>query len=158
MSNSYYGYGLWMHGGNGENPTCAFLGGRGKLQGARCNLTGVWVNTLGSLLNITAEGFRLKGSLQSSVQLAPHSAGDHITGELLGLIGQGDEPTFTMSINWKVGSVTAWVGQCFQMSNCPVLQTMWLLRSKATVEDNWKATRIGEDVFSLRTCHVHHVV
>ncbi|XP_075702039.1 avidin-like [Rhinoderma darwinii] len=117
------------------------------MQGAPCNVTGVWVNAVGSVLKLSAKGSQLKGSLCSYVEVYPGAAGEQKTGKLMGLIGQGDQPTFTMSINWKGGSVTAWVGQCFQTSDCPVLKTTWLLRSKATLEDNWKATRIGEDVF-----------
>ncbi|XP_075207852.1 avidin-like [Anomaloglossus baeobatrachus] len=124
------------------------------VQGAHCNVTGVWVNTLGSVLKLSAEGYQLKGSMHSSVQLYPGAAGEQMASKLIGLISQGDQPTFTMSIKWKEGSVTAWVGQCFQMSDCPVLKTMWLLRSKATAEDNWKATRIGEDVFHPQKCIV----
>ncbi|KAG8565184.1 hypothetical protein GDO81_012750 [Engystomops pustulosus] len=115
--------------------------------GAQCNVTGVWVNTLGSVLKLSLQGSQLRGSLRSSVELYPKAAGDQMTGKLMGLIGQGEQPTFTMSTNWKGGSVTAWVGQCFLMSGCPVLKTMWLLRSKASLDNNWKATRIGEDVF-----------
>ncbi|XP_073537691.1 avidin-related protein 4/5-like [Phyllobates terribilis] len=120
------------------------------VQGASCNVTGVWVNTLGSVLKLSAEGSQLKGSLHSSVELYPGAAGDLMTGKLIGLIGHGDQPTFTMSITWKEGSVTAWVGQCFQMSDCPVLKTMWLLRSKATVEDDWKATRRCWELIAIR--------
>ncbi|XP_066442997.1 uncharacterized protein [Eleutherodactylus coqui] len=109
--------------------------------GAHCNMTGVWVNTLGSVLNISAEGSQIRGSLHSSVELHPGAVCEQMPGELVGLVGQGDQPTFTMSTSWKGGSVTAWVGQCFQISGCPVLKTIWLLRSKATIEDNWKATR-----------------
>ncbi|XP_056406028.1 avidin-related protein 1-like isoform X2 [Hyla sarda] len=128
-------------------------------QAAHCNVTGVWVNTLGSVLKLFAEGSQLKGSLHSSVALYPGAAGERMTGKLIGLIGQGDQPTFTMSVSWKEGSITAWVGQCFQTSDCPVLKTIWLLRSKATLEDNWKATRIGEDVFyPQKKCAIDGVV
>ncbi|XP_069809336.1 avidin-like isoform X2 [Dendropsophus ebraccatus] len=121
-------------------------------------MTGAWVNTLGSVLKLSAEGSQLKGSLHSSVALYPGAAGEKRTGKLIGLVGQGDQPTFTMSISWKGGAVTAWVGQCFQTSDCPVLKTVWLVRSKTTVEDNWQATRVGEDVFyPQKKCNVDNL-
>ncbi|XP_075033939.1 avidin-related protein 3-like isoform X2 [Mixophyes fleayi] len=122
--------------------------------GAHCNVSGVWVNTLGSVLTISAEGPLLSGFLCSSVEVSVGAAGDK-TGTLIGVLGQGNQPTFTMSVRWSGGSVAAWVGQCFQTSRCPVLRTMWLLRSEATVEENnWKATRIGEDIFyPQKTCN-----
>ncbi|XP_018423965.1 PREDICTED: avidin-like [Nanorana parkeri] len=115
--------------------------------GAQCNMTGVWVNTLGSVLILHADGSRLSGSLRSSVELHPGSAGDQMTGKLMGVLGKGKQPTFSMSVSWKGETVTAWVGQCFQTAQCPVLRTMWLLRSPTTAEDNWKATRTGEDIY-----------
>ncbi|KAM5135442.1 avidin-related protein 4/5-like [Mantella aurantiaca] len=122
---------------------------------AQCNVTGVWVNTLGSVLRLRADGPHLSGSLRSSVEIHPGAAGDNMTGKLTGVLGKGKRPTFSMSVSWKDGeSVTAWVGQCLPTAQCPVLRTMWLLRTSSTEEDNWKATRIGEDVFYSEKCGV----
>ncbi|XP_072259993.1 avidin-related protein 4/5-like isoform X2 [Pyxicephalus adspersus] len=122
--------------------------------GAHCNLTGVWVNTLGSVLTLHADGLHLIGSLHSSVELYPGAAGDKV-GKLMGILGQGQQPTFSMCVSWRDGeTVTAWVGQCFLTTQCPVLKTFWLLRSQATEKDNWQATRIGEDLFHPKNCDV----
>ncbi|KAM3923029.1 avidin-like [Leptodactylus fuscus] len=115
--------------------------------GAHCNMTGIWVNNLGSLLRLSVEGSLLKGTLHTSVELSPDARCKQMTGELIGHVGQGDQQIFTMSVNWAGDSATVWVGQCFQQLDCPILKAMWLLRTKTTEEDNWMATRIGEDVF-----------
>ncbi|XP_077314602.1 avidin-like [Lithobates pipiens] len=127
------------------------------VQGTQCNMTGVWLNTLGSMLTLHMDGPHLGGSLHSSVMLSEGGEGDMMTrkliGELIGVIGNRKEPTFSMSISWKGGeTVTAWVGQCFVKPHCPYLHSMWLLRSQSTEEDEWKATRIGEDYFYPKNC------
>ncbi|XP_073462511.1 avidin-like [Aquarana catesbeiana] len=125
------------------------------VQGVHCNMTGVWLNTLGSVLTLHMDGPHLGGSLRSFVMLSQGVPGDEMTGKLVGVVGKGKEPTFSMSITWKGGeTVTAWVGQCFVKPHCPYLQSMWLLRSQSTEEDDWKATRIGEDYFYPKHCDV----
>ncbi|KAM9296696.1 avidin-related protein 3-like [Gastrophryne carolinensis] len=117
-------------------------------------MSGVWVNTLGSVLVLQAEGSHLSGFLHSSVESYPGAAGVKMTGNLSGVLGKGKLSTFTMSVNWHGGSVTSWVGQCFMRLKCPVLRTTWLLRSEAATEnDSWKSTRIGEDLFSPQKCN-----
>ncbi|XP_068119453.1 avidin-related protein 4/5-like [Hyperolius riggenbachi] len=118
------------------------------VQGAECNMTGVWINTLGSVLTLHADGGSLSGSLHTTVEQNPGAAGGDMTGKLMGVLGKGKQPTFAMSVRWHKGSVTAWVGQCFIKAGCPILRTVWLLRSEETSEgNNWKATRVGEDIF-----------
>ncbi|KAE8576923.1 hypothetical protein XENTR_v10004366 [Xenopus tropicalis] len=114
----------------------------------RCNMSGTWVNELGSVLSLVAKGPHLSGSLQSSVETSQGAAGDEKMGKVVGVLGDGEQPTFTMSVKWSAGSVSTWAGQCFWRTNCPVLRAIWLLRSEVSTEDkNWKATRIGEDLF-----------
>ncbi|XP_063819687.1 avidin-like isoform X2 [Pseudophryne corroboree] len=151
---------MFLVGGQGAVLVMFVLSSYCSAVGAHCNVTGVWVNTLGSILSLHAEGLHLSGSLRTSVEVSHGGAGDEMTGQLVGVLGRGTQATFTMSVRWSGGSVTAWVGQCFQTWKCPVLRTMWLLRSEATVEeDNWKATRIGEDLFyPQKTCHEHKLV
>ncbi|XP_040185721.1 avidin-related protein 4/5-like [Rana temporaria] len=130
------------------------------VQGKHCNLTGVWLNTLGSVLTLHMDGPHLGGSLRSFVKLS--KGGDEMTGkiigELIGVVGKGKEPTFSLSISWKGGeTVTAWVGQCFIKPHCPYLHSMWLLRSQSTEEEDWQATRIGEDYFYPKNCTVNEL-
>uniref|UniRef100_A0A8C5QXG6 Avidin n=1 Tax=Leptobrachium leishanense TaxID=445787 RepID=A0A8C5QXG6_9ANUR len=114
----------------------------------RCsNISGVWVNSLGSRLSLSVAGLRLSGSYKTGVESSPGSAGKDMTGKVVGVLGSGVHPTFAMSVSWRGGSVTTWAGQCFQGVSRPVLKTIWLLRSQVPVEDNWMATRIGEDTF-----------
>ncbi|OCT62969.1 avidin [Xenopus laevis] len=114
----------------------------------RCNVSGTWMNELGSVLTLTVKGPQLSGSLHSSVETSKGAAGDEKMGKVVGVIGDGDQPTFTMSVKWSGGSVSTWAGQCFWRTSCPVLRTIWLLRSEVGTEDkNWEATRIGEDIF-----------
>uniref|UniRef100_A0A8C5QXA8 Avidin n=1 Tax=Leptobrachium leishanense TaxID=445787 RepID=A0A8C5QXA8_9ANUR len=114
----------------------------------RCsNISGVWVNSLGSRLSLSVDGLRLSGSYKTGVESSTGSAGKAMTGKVVGVLGSGVHPTFAMSVSWRGGSVTTWAGQCFQGVSRPVLKTIWLLRSQVPVEDNWMATRIGEDTF-----------
>ncbi|XP_063281546.1 avidin-related protein 4/5-like isoform X2 [Pelobates fuscus] len=115
----------------------------------RCNVSGVWVNSLGSMLTLSVdEGSHLRGFLKSSVESSPLAAGENMIGKVSGVLGSGMEPTLAMSVTWSGGSVSTWAGQCFQGLKTPVIRTMWLLRSQVDTEDkNWMATRIGEDTF-----------
>ncbi|PKU38550.1 avidin-like [Limosa lapponica baueri] len=47
-------------------------------------------------------------------------------------------------------SITVFTGQCFvDEDGREVLKTMWLLRSRVdNVKDDWKATRVGINVFT----------
>ncbi|KAM8945885.1 avidin-related protein 3-like [Pelodytes ibericus] len=116
-----------------------------------CNISGVWINTLGSSLSLLVNGAQLSGTLKSAVESSPGAAGEQMTGKVVGVLGDGVPPTFAMSVSWSGGSVSTWVGQCFQERSRTVLKTTWLLRSKVATEDqNWMATRIGEDSFHLQ--------
>ncbi|XP_053552687.1 avidin-like [Bombina bombina] len=120
----------------------------------RCNVSGVWLNELGSVLNLSADGPRLSGTFHSSVESSSGATGEGIIGKVLGVVGQSDQPTFTMSVSWEGGSVSTWAGQCFLRSHHPVLRTVWLLRAEASSEDqNWSATRIGENTFHPKKPH-----
>ncbi|XP_073462512.1 avidin-like [Aquarana catesbeiana] len=123
------------------------------VQGAQCNMTGVWFNSEGSVLSLHRDGPHLGGSLHSSVKLSQEGGGDEKTGRLIGTVGKGKEPTFSMSISWKGGeTVTACIGQCFVKPHCSYLHSTWLIRSHSTEEEDWKATRIVEDYFYPKNC------
>ncbi|NXF85792.1 AVID protein, partial [Eubucco bourcierii] len=64
---------------------------------------------------------------------------------------KNSQPTFGFSVNWSFsGSFTVFTGQCFVDENGnEVLKTMWLLRSDVDkIQDDWKATRVGINVFT----------
>ncbi|OXB79130.1 UNVERIFIED_CONTAM: hypothetical protein H355_006589 [Colinus virginianus] len=57
-------------------------------------------------------------------------------------------------VQFPAKSTTVFTGQCFVEENGKeVLKTMWLLRSRVgDIGDDWKATRVGNNVFTrLRT-------
>ncbi|KAJ7425462.1 avidin-like protein [Pitangus sulphuratus] len=49
-------------------------------------------------------------------------------------------------------SITVFTGQCFlDKDGEEVLKTMWLLRSRVDdIKDDWKATRVGTNVFTRK--------
>ncbi|XP_064592039.1 avidin-like [Zonotrichia leucophrys gambelii] len=120
----------------------------------QCSLTGRWVNDLGSKMNlspvdknggftgtyrtaVTATSNKIKESpLQGSMQRNPNQKG---------------QPTFGFTVNWSFSdSITVFTGQCFVDDNGEeVLKTMWLLRShEDSIKNDWKATRVGFNVFT----------
>ncbi|KAJ1130105.1 hypothetical protein NDU88_008461 [Pleurodeles waltl] len=113
----------------------------------KCNVTGSWRNSLGSLLQISEDGLALQGCFHTAVELHKGAAGKSKVGKVTGIRNTGEDPTVAFSACWKEGAVTTWAGQCFCKSDPPVLKTMWLLRSPMSEEDHWKSTRVGEDVF-----------
>nr|XP_033818000.1 avidin-like [Geotrypetes seraphini] len=116
-----------------------------------CNITGTWQNDLGSILKLSLDrGMFIEGSFHTMVETSKGSAGSTKTSKVTGLQNAGDEPTFAFSALWDGGSVSTWAGQCFGKSDAQVLKTIWLLRSSvSSTVKNWKATRIGEDIFYL---------
>ncbi|XP_025051047.1 avidin-like [Alligator sinensis] len=62
------------------------------------------------------------------------------------LHGEGQQPTFSFTVNWKSfsASTTVFGGQCFvDKSREESLRTMWLLREEVNSEkDDWKAARL----------------
>ncbi|XP_030062537.1 avidin-related protein 4/5 [Microcaecilia unicolor] len=117
-----------------------------------CNVTGTWQNDLGSILKLSVDqGMFIEGSFHTMVETSKGSAGSTKASKVIGFQNVGDEPTFVFSVCWHGGSVSTWAGQCFgQADHAQVLKTIWLLRSSvSSIEKNWKATRIGEDIFYL---------
>ncbi|XP_038634019.1 avidin-related protein 1-like [Scyliorhinus canicula] len=115
-----------------------------------CNMTGFWRNDLGSVFYLSeAQNFRLNGQYLTAVEAAREEAGPEKQAQVIGIRSNGKEPTFSMSTAWAGGSITSWVGQCLILEGGQqVLKTTWLLRSPATsIQEDWKATRIGQDTF-----------
>ncbi|XP_055510009.1 avidin [Leucoraja erinacea] len=120
------------------------------ISAGRCNMTGTWWNVLGSTFYLSeAENSSLRGRYQTAVEAAAGEAGPDGLAPVIGIRHSGREPTFSMSTVWAGGSITSWVGQCLmQEDGNQVLKTMWLLRSPvASLEEDWKSTRVGQDTF-----------
>ncbi|XP_006635407.2 avidin-like isoform X2 [Lepisosteus oculatus] len=120
------------------------------VEGTGCNMTGVWVSDLGSVLKLAVlEDSELRGLLTSSVETVKGAAGSMRQGNVQGILNRGPRPSFAFSVAWDGGSTSSWVGQCFvQEDGRRVLKTLWMLRSFALSSvDNWKSTRMGEDTF-----------
>ncbi|NWI71511.1 AVID protein, partial [Todus mexicanus] len=111
----------------------------------QCELTGQWINDLGSKMTIGSvnEKGNFAGSYLTAVsattnkiQVSPLQGSQHRT-------NQKNHPTFGFTVNWSFSdSVTVFTGQCFvdEQGN-EVLKTMWLLRSSVdSIKDDWKAT------------------
>ncbi|XP_064032768.1 avidin-like isoform X2 [Pogoniulus pusillus] len=118
----------------------------------QCVLTGKWINDLGSTMVIDAvdNAGNFNGVYHTAVTAtsnkilkSPLKGSQHLT-------NTKSEPTFGFTVNWTFSdSVTVFTGQCFVDKNGKeVLKTMWLLRSHVdTIGDDWKATRVGINVF-----------
>ncbi|KAJ1212542.1 hypothetical protein NDU88_000197 [Pleurodeles waltl] len=117
---------------------------------SKCQISGKWKNDHGSTMSIGSVDS--KGGFEGSYLTAVSSTNNDITeSPLAGVQQLDDEPTVGFIVKWiSINSVTVFTGQCFVDENGnEVLETIWLLRSPAGVRtDNWKATRVGRDVFT----------
>ncbi|KFQ83269.1 Avidin, partial [Phaethon lepturus] len=112
-----------------------------------------WINDLGS--NMTIGAVNSKGEFTGSyhtavtattnkIQMSPLQGSQHPT-------NQKSQPTFGFTVNWKFSdSITVFTGQCFvDEEGKEILRTMWLLRSHVdNINNDWKATRVGTNVFT----------
>ncbi|NXO05285.1 AVID protein, partial [Rhinopomastus cyanomelas] len=117
----------------------------------QCNLTGKWINDLGS--NMTIEAVSRKGDFAGSYFTAVTASNNKIqVSPLLGYLNNTDtQPVFGFTVQWNfTESVTVFTGQCFvDAEGKEVLKTMWLLRSHVDhITDDWKATRVGTNNFT----------
>ncbi|XP_069736557.1 avidin-like [Phaenicophaeus curvirostris] len=116
----------------------------------KCNLTGSWINDLGSNMTIwpiDKEG-NFNGIYYTAVKDTPN---DPKRSPLLGSQQPSEYPTFGFTVNWTfTDSVTVFTGQCFvDEDGKEILKTMWLLRShENSIKDDWKATRVGYNNFT----------
>ncbi|XP_067255492.1 avidin [Chanodichthys erythropterus] len=114
-----------------------------------CNITGVWRNELGSTLHVKAEESEVRGVFQTAVESTRGAAGEYRTARVIGIVGDGTQPTVSFSVLWEKGSCSAWVGQCFILHDgAQVMKTFWMLRSVAdNFAGDWGSTKLGEDLF-----------
>nr|XP_020656385.1 synaptopodin 2-like protein [Pogona vitticeps] len=119
----------------------------------QCRLTGTWVNDLGSKMVISEvdNGGQFKGSYLTAVSSVENAVIRE--SPLHGIQhhpSRRAQPTFGLTVHWDFSeSVTVFAGQCFvNEKGEETLETMWLLRSEEkTHADDWKATRVGRNVF-----------
>ena len=127
------------------------------LSARKCSLTGKWTNDLGS--NMTIGAVNSKGEFTGTYTTAVTATSNEIKESPLhgtqNTINKRTQPTFGFTVNWKFSeSTTVFTGQCFiDRNGKEVLKTMWLLRSSVNdIGDDWKATRVGINIFTrLRT-------
>ncbi|NWW05626.1 AVID protein, partial [Oreocharis arfaki] len=120
-------------------------GTRAEFSPLQCNLTGRWVNDLGSNMTIfeVNKTGDFAGIYYTAVSVTPEKIKKS---SLLGyqhLPNLLNQPTFGFIVNWTFSdSITVFTGQCFvDDDGKEVLKTTWLLRSHAdNLGDDWKAT------------------
>ncbi|NXU23005.1 AVID protein, partial [Thalassarche chlororhynchos] len=122
----------------------------------KCQLSGLWRNELDSLMEISAvkDDGDFQGKYLTRVTLAGSCAR---TSPLKGAQQQPSEggwPTFAFTVRWDKFSntTTAFTGQCFvDAAGKEMLTTTWLLREAVgSLEEDWKATRVGRNVFTRK--------
>jgi Avidin family len=113
-------------------------------------LAGVWYNELHSTMTIEIKGNLITGTYQTAV-------GD--ASGLYQLTGSFDaNPTSSsQSVGWVVtwnndiensNCVTSWCGKLQVINGKETITAMWLLSEESEVDDNWRSTVIGKDVFT----------
>lgn len=119
-------------------------------------LTGVWENEHGSIMEITVQNRKIDGSYSSHT-------GDTGTYRVLGLADPepiGGSQTFAFAVSWRpldahdAGSgdhwVSGFVGQLQVIDGEETLTTMWLLTKPTTPEENWTSMLIDKSIFKRR--------
>ncbi|XP_027565314.1 avidin-like [Neopelma chrysocephalum] len=127
--------------------------GAHSLPPKKCNLIGHWVNDLGSTMKILAvngDGV-FSGSYLTAVSATTNEIKvSPLQGSLQRRNHKG-QPTFGFTVNWSFSdTITVFTGQCFvDKDGNETLRTMWLLRSHVDdIEDDWKATMVGTNIFT----------
>ena len=112
--------------------------------------SGLWYNELGSQMQLNISGNNVWGWYYSAVGLAK------FTYPLTGQINYQPQP-FGQVLGWAVAwnngyqnahSVTAWSGQYQTIDDQEEIIAFWLLTNETPEQQDWEATRIGQDVFT----------
>ncbi|XP_014730945.1 PREDICTED: avidin-like [Sturnus vulgaris] len=118
----------------------------------QCILTGQWKNDLGS--NMTIKILNVNGDFSGIYHTAVAATTKKILPSPLQgsqhLPNQQNQSTFGFTVHWSfTNTTTVFTGQCFVDDHGKeILKTMWLLRSYVDkIEDDWKATLVGYNVF-----------
>nr|XP_056705089.1 avidin-related protein 3-like [Euleptes europaea] len=119
----------------------------------QAELSGTWQNDLGSQMVIqppdAAGAFcgtytTAVAASQAPIRQSPLYGAQHLD-------GAHQQPTFGFTVNWSFSDSTAvFVGQHFvDPKGKETLETTWLLREQVDTRDNdWKATRVGRNIFT----------
>ncbi|NXY51066.1 AVID protein, partial [Ceuthmochares aereus] len=113
----------------------------------QCQLSGLWRNEQGSLMEISAvrDNGDFQGKYLTQVTLAGVCARASPLRGIQQQPGEGGWPTFAFTVHWDKFSnaTTAFVGQCFvDAGGKEILTTMWLLRENVgSVQEDWRGTR-----------------
>lgn len=117
------------------------------------SLVGLWTN--GDCTEVTIEEPE-KGQLTGWYKIAVGTSREASV-PLMGLVNytKADCPSFSFCVSMgTIGGDTcnAVVGQYFNHSGEEVLKTLWLMRTGVdSHNDNWGATRVGENTFRRKT-------
>ncbi|KAM9138030.1 avidin-like [Pangshura tecta] len=121
----------------------------------KCDLSGLWRNDLGSLMEIdkvndagefSGKYLTTVTATSNCIRSSPLKGAQHD-------MTQRSQPTFGFTVNWETfsNSTTVFVGQCFIGEGKETLKTMWLLREAVgSPGDGWRATRVGTNVFTRK--------
>jgi Avidin family len=114
------------------------------------SLKGVWYNELGSTMELEIQGSNITGRYNTKVgdaegwySLTGRASGVHDKGEVVGFV-----------VLWNndradTNSVTVWTGELLRdRLGSERIETMWLLTAGSSVEEEWRSTRTGKDVFA----------
>ncbi|XP_063036825.1 avidin-like [Melospiza melodia melodia] len=122
----------------------------------KCQLSGLWTNDQDSQMEISVlrDNGDFHGQYLTRVTLSGGCARvSPLRGAQQQLGGEG-WPTFAFTVLWDKFSnaTTAFVGQCFvDAGGKEMLSTTWLLREAVgSLEEDWKATRVGRNVFTRK--------
>ncbi|XP_025045737.2 avidin-like isoform X1 [Pelodiscus sinensis] len=127
--------------------------GSGDPQKTKCDLSGLWRNELGSLMEIhdvneagefSGEYLTAVTATSNCIQNSPLKGAQHHT-------KAETSPVFGFTVNWEFSnSTTVFVGQCFMDARGnETLKTTWLLREEVgSLGDDWGATRVGTNDFT----------
>ena len=142
------------------NVACAQTTDRTKINEPTCaNPVGIWVNEMGSTLNIMA--MDANGYIQGTYS-SPSGAGSTAY-PLIGWVNNSEvNPTdpcasckennkgvISFTVRWgTIGSITSWTGTCATNEDGTlVLKTMWHL-SRPNTQFSWDHTLSGADIFT----------
>ncbi|KAM7077945.1 LOW QUALITY PROTEIN: avidin-like [Ciconia maguari] len=122
----------------------------------KCQLSGMWRNEQDLLMEISAvrEDRDFQGKYLTQVTLASGCACASPPKGAQQQPSEGGWPTFAFTVLWDKFSnaTTTFAGQCFMdAGRKEMLTTTWLLHEAVgSLEEDWKATRVGRNVFTCK--------
>ncbi|KAI4899959.1 hypothetical protein NFI96_006268 [Prochilodus magdalenae] len=71
-----------------------------------CNVTGKWRSELGSMLQLVSTGQEVRGVYRTAVETVRGASGQNQESKVLGLVGDGPQPTIAFSVLWVKGGLS----------------------------------------------------